>query len=282
MTNSALLMSQNWVQTNLSNVQNNQTNTQSQNWFRNTSTNTADIKNSNKSQNEPYQIPTQRQLNVNRNESNINDNIIQNRGRGNQNPTQSVVRNTNPIQVQRQNINSQRGNVVVINEINTNENTNVSVTNDDSNPIFANGNLEINTENVQNKQIQFLADNNDRNIQLSNPQINLEFNIEQQVQTKTAKVKTATISRPKEVKIKTFTPLELKPANTRIRNASSESNLSEIKIPKVKTEKTEKHKGGSSYSQNNKSYFGKKVKIWCQKNLKFVKKIRMSVSCPKF
>jgi hypothetical protein len=280
MINSALLMSQNIAQTNIFINQSNTSNVSRGNWLMNESRS-----NSNKPTNRNNKV---QQTNVNRNIAplqqfnnrnviNTNENVTQSRGRGNQNSTQSVVRNTNPVQVQRQTTNVQRGNAVVINEINSIENNFENIANEDGNPVFNNGNLQINTENVQNQQVQFLADNNDQNIQLLNPQINFEFNIEQKEQAKTVN-----ISQPKEVKIKTFTPLELKPVNTRNRNSSSESIISETSVAKIKTEKTEKHKGGSSYSQKNKSYLGKKIKIWCKKNLKFAKKIRMSVSCPKF
>ena len=200
-------------------------------------------------------------------------------GHANENPVQnqSVVRRQNPVQTQQPYRNNQRSNIEEIPMQNFLENGNESIPNENNDPFFTNGNLEINTEMVQNQQIHFLANNNNQNIQTLIPQINFEFNIEQQAQTKTV-----TSRRPKEVKVKTFTPLEIQPTNTRIRNSSIESTISETTVEKIKTEKIEKHKGGSSYSQKNKSYLGKKIKIWYQKNFKFAKKIRMSVSCPKF
>ncbi len=278
MINSAILMSQNIAQTNILIIQNNTSNVFRGNWLTNESR--SNINKLNNTRN----ITIQQQSNVSRTGLNNLNNVAPYRVHANENPVQnqSVVRRQNPVQTQQPYRNNQRSNIEETQMQNPLENANESIPNENNDPIFTNGNLEINTEMVQNKQIHFLANNNNQNIQTLIPQINFEFNIEQQAQTKTTKVKTASISQPKEVKVKTFIPLELKPANTRIRNSSSESTISETTIVKIKTEKIEKHNGGSSYSQKNKSYLGKKIKIWYQKNFKFAKKIRMSVSCPKF
>ena len=273
MINSALLMSQNMAQTNILIIQNNTSNVFRGNWLTNESRS-----NTNK-QNNTSNITIQQQSNVSRTSLNNLNNVAPYRGHANENPVQnqSVVRRQNPVQTQQPYRNNQRSNIEETPMQNLLENANESIANENNDPIFNNGNLEINTEMVQNQQIHFLANNNNQNSQVLIPQINFEFNIEQQAQPKPV-----TSPRPKEVKVKTFTPLEIKPTKTRIRNSSSETLISETTVAKIKTEKIEKHKGGSSYSQKNKSYLGKKIKIWYQKNFKFAKKIRMSVSCPKF
>lgn len=273
MINWVLLMSQNRAQTNILIIQKNTSTVFIGNWLTNESGS-----NTNK-QNNTRNITIQPQSNVSRTGLNNLNNLVPYRGHRNENPVQkqSVVRSQNPIQTQQPYRNNQRNNVEETPMQNLFEYANASITNENNDPIFTNGNLEINTEMVQNQQIRFLGNNTNENSQVLIPQINFEFNIEQQAQTKMV-----IRPSPKEVKVKTFTPLEIKPKNIRIRNSSSEGIISETTVEKIKTEKTEKHKGGSSYTQKNKSYLGKKIKIWYQKNFKFSKKIRMSVSCPKF
>jgi hypothetical protein len=274
-SNSVLLMGQNFnQQTNILVSQTRSGNSNNRSWL----TNEANTNTNKPSTNRNIETNIQRRGNTNISNENIQQRQV-NRNPGN-NP--STVRNinpaperndNNPIQIQRQSANIYRGNNRNTEVINSDEQQQ-SISNENNNPVIFNGNMNINKEQVQNKQNQFLADNNSKNLQLVKQEFNLEFNIEQKTQVKTAKIKTE--------KIKTTVSAELKTVNLKVKNNSSASKPLEIANIKTKSSVSEKHKGGSSYSQKNKSYMGKKIKIWCQKNLKFAKKIRMSVSCPKF
>jgi hypothetical protein len=269
-SNSFLSMSQNYVQTNILVVQTRSTNTTNAGWWgnesRNTSNNIAPINN------RGIQSSNVVQRN-NRNYFNQNENNLQ--SRTNTNPTSSVVRNSNPVHVQRASTNIQRGNTTNIQHQSSIDINQQNIINEDNNSPLSNGNLEINLEKVQSKQIQFLADNTQSNLQLELPELNFSFEINQKVTNKEVKVKELETS-----KIRTSSGIKIKTENT---NSTSEKiNSSNEKIKLTENKVQSKKRGNSYYSQKNKNYTGKKIKIWCKKHLKLGKKIRMSVSCPKF
>lgn len=268
-SNTVLLMGQNInQQTNILAIQTRSGNSENnRNWLSNESDSNRNKPVTNRNN------AVQTQARGNMNVSNENNQRQVNRNPGNNRQTTRNINpapqgNVNPLQIQ-----SQVTNLVIMNTGNE-FNQESFIANEDNNPVFSNGNLNINEQQVQNKQIQFLADNNSENLQLVKPGLNFEFNIEQKTQVKTTKIKTD--------KIKTSVTTEIKTVNLKVKENSSESRSKELTSLKNKSSVAEKHKGNSSYSQKHKSYVGKKIKIWCQKNLRFAKKIRMSVSCPKF
>ena len=209
------------------------------------------------------------------------------------NPVQQASRTQNPVITNRNNVNTipNNRNTNVVNKNNQNQipNTDHQIQNrsiqKQNQIVFVN---QIQSEN-NSENIGITKNVNDFNLNESGNIIHSDNNEQIQLQTIDLNIKLEIPPVQTQFKIKPVTA-KLSVSLPEISMDNNINNSEKIKEEKVKISKTintnskiEKHKGGSSYSQNKgKNYTAKKIKIWFKKNFKAAKKIRLKVSCPKF